>query len=214
VLATLAGLIGAVAFTHSAGYFVTFMTGNTERAVLGYFQGNVGLSVAAGLLLLSFLAGVVTASWCRRRFWSNHPHSVTVLTTLCLALASVLDFMLDRWTDTQVVLGPIMLVAFGVGALNTSFVRNGEVSIPLSYVTGTVVKLGQSIERHLSGAGTAADWLEYLLLYSSFAVGAALGGTLSRFVGGPAMLAAATAICLLTTLYTRAHEHLYGPLPE
>ncbi|HEY4795007.1 MAG TPA: DUF1275 domain-containing protein, partial [Mycobacterium sp.] len=27
LLAALAGLIGAVAFTHSAGYFVTFMTG-------------------------------------------------------------------------------------------------------------------------------------------------------------------------------------------
>jgi uncharacterized membrane protein YoaK (UPF0700 family) len=36
-LAALAGLIGAAAFTHSAGYFVTFMTGNSERAVLGFF---------------------------------------------------------------------------------------------------------------------------------------------------------------------------------
>jgi uncharacterized membrane protein YoaK (UPF0700 family) len=214
VLAALAGLLGAVAFTHTAGYFVTFMTGNTERAVLGYFQGNAGLSVAAGILLLSFLAGVITASWCRRHFWRNHPHSVTVLTTGCLALATLIDFMLDRWTDRQVVLGPILLVAFGVGALNTSFVRNGEVSIPLSYVTGTVVKLGQAIERHLSGAGTAADWLEYLLLYAGFVIGAALGGVMSKFVGGPAMLAAATAVCLLTTVYTRAHEHLYGPVPQ
>ena len=47
--------------------------------------------------------------------------------------------------------------------MNTSFVRDGEVSIPLSYVTGTLVKLGQGIERHLSG-GVAAAWLGYFLL--------------------------------------------------
>lgn len=29
ILAGLAGVLGAAAFTHSAGYFVTFMTGTT-----------------------------------------------------------------------------------------------------------------------------------------------------------------------------------------
>lgn len=38
----LSGLIGAMAFTHSAGYFVTFTTGNTERAGLGSFAINPG----------------------------------------------------------------------------------------------------------------------------------------------------------------------------
>ena len=37
ILSGLAGMVGAVAFLHSAGYFVTFMTGNTERAVVGHF---------------------------------------------------------------------------------------------------------------------------------------------------------------------------------
>jgi uncharacterized membrane protein YoaK (UPF0700 family) len=44
--------------------------------------------------------------------------------------------------------------------LNTSFVKDGEVSVPLSYVTGTLVKMGQGIERHIAG-GKAADWLGY-----------------------------------------------------
>ncbi|WP_368730893.1 hypothetical protein, partial [Siccibacter turicensis] len=35
MLAALAGILGATAFTHSAGYFVTCMTGNSQRAVLG-----------------------------------------------------------------------------------------------------------------------------------------------------------------------------------
>jgi uncharacterized membrane protein YoaK (UPF0700 family) len=213
VLAALAGLVGAAAFTHTAGYFVTFMTGNTERAVLGYFRHESALAVAAALLLGSFLLGVIVAMWCRRRYWSTHPHNVTVLTTACLALATLIDQVLDGLWAANVNLGPIVLVAFGIGALNTSFVKNGEVSVPLSYVTGTVVKLGQGIERHISG-GSAADWLGYFLLYLSFVLGAVLGGALSKVLGGSVMLGVATGVCLITTLYTRLHSARHGPLPE
>ena len=61
----------------------------------------------------------------------------------------------------------MMLLAFGTGALNTSFVKNGEVSVPLSYVTGTTVKMGQGIERHIAGGGNIGDWLGYFLLLAS-----------------------------------------------
>jgi uncharacterized membrane protein YoaK (UPF0700 family) len=37
LLAVLAGVLGATAFTHSARYFVTFMTGNAQRGS-GVFQ--------------------------------------------------------------------------------------------------------------------------------------------------------------------------------
>ncbi|MFE7742829.1 YoaK family protein [Nocardia sp. NPDC057455] len=213
VLAALAGLIGAAAFTHTAGYFVTFMTGNTERAVLGYFHDEPDMAVAATGLLTSFLAGVVVASWCRRRYWSGHPHGPTLLTTVCLALASAIDIMEYQTATEPIGLLPIMFVAFGVGALNTSFVQNGEVSVPLSYVTGTLVKMGQGIERHLSG-GDYADWLGYFLLYTGFALGALLGGLLSLLVAGWAMLITATVVCLLVTGFTYLHLDRHGPLTD
>ncbi|MFI7664006.1 YoaK family protein [Nocardia sp. NPDC049526] len=211
VLAALAGLIGAAAFTHTEGYFVTFMTGNTERAVLGYFHDEPDIAVAAALLMLSFLAGVVVASWCRTHYWSGHPHGPTLLTTLSLAVASLLDGIFYWATSaTNIDLIPILFVAFGVGALNTSFVKNGEVSIPLSYVTGTLVKMGQGIERHISG-GDYADWLGYLLLYAAFCAGALLGGLLSLIVAGWAMLITATVVCLITTCFTYLHLDRHGP---
>ncbi|WP_433712729.1 YoaK family protein [Nocardia sp. CA-084685] len=211
VLAALAGLIGAAAFMHTEGYFVTFMTGNTERAVLGYFHDEPDIAVAAALLMLSFLAGVVVASWCRRHYWSGHPHGPTLLTTLSLAMASLLDGILYWATNaTNIDFLPILFVAFGVGALNTSFVKNGEVSIPLSYVTGTLVKMGQGIERHIGG-GDYADWLGYFLLYAAFCTGALLGGLLSLLVAGWAMLITATVVCLITTGYTYLHLDRHGP---
>ncbi|HZC92668.1 MAG TPA: YoaK family protein [Mycobacterium sp.] len=205
VLAMLAGVLGATAFTHSAGYFVTFMTGNAQRAVLGYFRDEVLLSVTASLLLLCFVAGVVVASVCRRHLWVAHPHGPTLLTTLSLLAATAVDVIDEGWEENLLDFAPIMLVAFAIGALNTSFVKDGEVSVPLSYVTGTLVKLGQGIERHIAG-GTIADWLGYFLLFVSFVLGATLGGCISLVVNGTGMLVAASALCALTTGYTYFHQ--------
>ena len=205
VLAMLAGVLGATAFTHSAGYFVTFMTGNAQRAVLGYFRDEVLLSVTASLLLLCFVAGVVVASVCRRHLWVAHPHGPTLLTTLSLLAATAVDVIDEGWEENLLDFAPIMLVAFAIGSLNTSFVKDGEVSVPLSYVTGTLVKLGQGIERHIAG-GTIADWLGYFLLFVSFVLGATLGGCISLVVNGTGMLVAASALCALTTGYTYFHQ--------
>jgi uncharacterized membrane protein YoaK (UPF0700 family) len=205
VLAVLAGVLGATAFTHSAGYFVTFMTGNAQRAVLGYFRGEVLLSITAALLMLCFVAGVVVASACRRRFWSAHPHGPTALTTLSLVAATVVDVIDEGWEQNMLDFAPITLVVFGIGALNTSFVKDGEVSVPLSYVTGTLVKMGQGIERHIAG-GTASDWLGYLLLFASFVLGAVIGGFISVVVTGMWMLVVASVMCAAATGYTYFHQ--------
>ena len=205
VLAGLAGVLGATAFTHSAGYFVTFMTGNAQRAALGYFRNDVLLSITAGLLIVCFVAGVVVASVCRRHFWVAHPHGPTVLTTFSLIAATVVDVLDEGWEENLLDFAPILLVAFGIGALNTSFVKDGEVSVPLSYVTGTLVKLGQGIERHIAG-GKAADWLGYFLLFASFFTGATIGGGISLIVNGTGMLVAASVLCTLTTAYTYFHQ--------
>lgn len=99
---------------------------------------------------------------------------------------------------------PILFVSFAMGALNTSFVRNGEVSVPLSYVTGTLVELGQGIERHVAG-GSVQDWIGYALLHLCFAVGATTGGIVSLVVTGPQMLLVAAGISAAVTVYTYRH---------
>jgi uncharacterized membrane protein YoaK (UPF0700 family) len=205
VLAALAGVLGATAFTHSAGYFVTFMTGNAQRAVLGYFRDDVVLSISAGLLIVAFVLGVVVSSVCRRHFWVAHPHGPTVLTTLSLFAATVVDIFDLGWDQNELDFPPIFLLAFGIGALNTSFVKDGETSVPLSYVTGTLVKMGQGIERHIAG-GHLSDWLGHFLLFASFILGATAGGGISLIVNGTGMLVVASAVCALTTGYTYFHQ--------
>jgi uncharacterized membrane protein YoaK (UPF0700 family) len=113
---------------------------------------------------------VVSASLCRRHLWSTRPHGATVLTTLALAVATVLDITVGGRAAHPLKLLPIVFVAFGIGALNTTFLKDGEVSIPLSYVTGTLVKMGQGIERHSSG-GELADCLGCFLLFAGLITG-------------------------------------------
>jgi uncharacterized membrane protein YoaK (UPF0700 family) len=133
----------------------------------------------------------------------EHPNGPTVLTTLCLLVATATDIAVRGWSG-KVSFVPILFVAFGIGSLNTSFVKDGEVSIPLSYVTGTLVKMGQGIERHMTG-GDVTAWLGYFLLYASFVGGAAAGGCISLVFSGSEMLAVATVVCALTTGYTYFH---------
>ncbi|MRH90619.1 DUF1275 domain-containing protein [Nocardia sp. SYP-A9097] len=199
VLSMLAGYIGAAAYAHSAGYFVTFMTGNTERAIIGNFAGDHTLAAGAALLIACFVVGVFVASMCRRYWWTNHPHGATMLTTLALLVAAVADRIAG---ERGIGLIPILAVAFGMGALNTSFVKNGEVSIPVSYVTGTLVKLAQGVERHLAGGGSVRDWAGYAVQYGSFALGALLGGLVSIPVSGEYMLDAAVVGSALVAVYT------------
>ncbi|MGW4353005.1 YoaK family protein [Nocardia sp. NPDC004582] len=199
VLSVLAGFIGAAAYAHSEGYFVTFMTGNTERAILGNFAGDYTLALGAASIIVCFLAGVFIASICRRYWWTNHPHGATMLTTAALAGAAIVDNILD---DRGIGLAPILFVAFGMGALNTSFVKNGEVSIPVSYVTGTLVKFAQGIERHAFGGGSVRDWLGYATQYLSFGMGALIGGLVAVVVDGAYMLNAAFLGSLLVASYT------------
>lgn len=201
VLAGLAGVLAATAFTHSEGYFVTFMTGNVGRAAVGPFQGQQWMAFSGTVLLVAFMAGVISASLGRRYLWVTRPHGAVVVTTVSLLAATVIDLVVEGGPALPVPLLPIALVTFGVGALNTTFVKDGEVSVPLSYVTGTLVKLGQGIERHISG-GTLADWLSYFLLLAGYILGAVAGGCLSLFTGGTQMLAIATVICAVTAGYT------------
>ncbi len=98
---------------------------------------------------------------------------------------------------------PILFVVFGIGALNTSFVKDGGI-VPLSYVTGTLVKMGRGIERHLAG-GKVEDWLRLLPAAHSFVLGAAASGAVygrhrtgARSRSGSVLRQPAIPTCTLT----------------
>jgi uncharacterized membrane protein YoaK (UPF0700 family) len=67
-------------------------------------------------------------------------------------------------------------MALAMGAENVVFERDGHVRFGVTYMTGSLVRVGTGLAATL--IGRAGDgWLGYLLLWIAFVIGATLGAT-------------------------------------
>jgi len=202
VMALLAGAIGAAAWVYSSGWFVTFMTGNSERLVLENIRGLHGVATAAALSIAAFVLGTVVATVARLYLWKKARHGATVLTMTAAVAAATFDItMVDESQELGAV--PVLLLAFGLGALNTSISRRGEVVMPLSYMTGTLVKIGQGMTLHCAGV-SKWSWVPHLTTYTGFMAGAAVGGVSFGSIGAhQALFTVAIGATLIAALTWR-----------
>ena len=96
--------------------------------------------------------------------------------------------------------------------MNVGFAENGEVRIGLTYMTGTLVKMGKGITAALLG-GDPLGWAPYFLLWLGLVVGAGLGATAYLHVGAGALWLAAGAMILITLAAARLRFHVM-PAPD
>ena len=68
----------------------------------------------------------------------------------------------------------MVAVVMAMGVENAVFQRKGDVGVGLTYMTGTLVRMGQRIATALHG-GARWDWLPFLMLWLGLAVGGAIG---------------------------------------
>lgn len=168
-LAAMAGFVDAVGFLSANGYFVSFMSGNTTR--LGVALGTApGAALAPALLIFGFVAGVTSGALLSERAGRARKPAVLALVTALLAGAA-----LARAMNAELVMMAALVLA--MGALNTTFQRNGEVTVGLTYMTGALVKLGIGLARRLSGQRDPG-WLTWAQLWAGLLAGAVLGACL------------------------------------
>jgi uncharacterized membrane protein YoaK (UPF0700 family) len=190
-LAALAGYVDALAYLSLGGFFASFMSGNTTRLGTGVVIGDWFAVRTAGGLVCAFVCGVMIATMLSARFPQRRKPVVMVAVTLSLALAAALDTVAaGQW--------PLMLLAVAMGAENGVFNREGEVSIGLTYMTGTLVKLGQHLAGALIGSTGRFGWMPYLLLWLGFAGGVILGAREITIHGTTALWLAAAGSGVLT----------------
>lgn len=96
----------------------------------------------------------------------------------------------------------IASLALAMGAENAVFQRDGEVSIGVTYMTGTLVKLAQGIADAMQGRGRWS-WVPYLWLWLGLATGAVAGAGLYRALAMNALWIAAGAAALLSLFAAR-----------
>lgn len=167
-IAAVAGYVDAVGFLGSGQFFVSFMSGNTTRLGVG-IAGDGAAALVAASLIASFVAGVTVTSLLRRRVSGSRRIGLNLV--FCAAMLTVAALAAESVEG----LVPIALLAFAMGGINLVLENEGEVRFGLTYITGTLIKLGTRLADAIAGA-PRADWLALLLLWLALAGGGTLGG--------------------------------------
>lgn len=185
----LAGFVDAIAFIALGGFFVSFMSGNTTRLAVDLASGTTAAAAAAGLIA-TFVAGVVAGSLVGRLAGPRRRPAVFALVAVLLAAAAGLS-------GAGATLAAAIAMALAMGAENAVFETDDEVRIGLTYMTGTLVKLGQRVTGAVMG-GDPLGWLPYLLLWLGLAAGGFAGALTFAWIGADGLwLAAGFAVVLV-----------------
>lgn len=184
-LAAVAGYVDAVGFLGSGGFFVSFMSGNSTRLGVG-LSANLAAALIALALIAAFLGGVIGAAVLKRKIRPGRQQpAVLALTATLLTLAA-----LPVWPPPIV---GFLLIAVAMGSINLLFEVDGDVRIGLTYMTGTLVKLGHRIADALTG-GDRWLWVPYLAMWTGLVCGGGIGAAVFFRIGMNALWVAVAMV--------------------
>jgi uncharacterized membrane protein YoaK (UPF0700 family) len=168
-LSALAGYVDAVGFIASGGFFVSFMSGNSTRLAVSLFDFTPK-AVLPAVLIGTFVFGVFSGSVLGHIAGHRRRAALLVLLTCLLVVAAICDGSGHVWPT-------VMCLAFAMGAENAVFERNGETGIGLTYMTGSLVRLGHGLAGLVIGQ-PRPGWGAYAVLWLGLVSGAILGAVL------------------------------------
>jgi uncharacterized membrane protein YoaK (UPF0700 family) len=167
-LMAVAGYVDAVGFLRLGHLFVSFMSGDSTQLATSSARRDWSNASAAGGIVLVFVIGVIggkaismaAGRWCR---------PVILVSELLLLLAAM----------SLPSLGPAAVVpaVLAMGIQNAAVHKVGDVKTGLTYVTGTLVSLGEKLADAFlkPGPTTRCAWLPYVLLWIGLVAGAIAG---------------------------------------
>lgn len=195
-LAALAGCVDAIAFMQLGGYFISFMSGNSTRLAVGIQHGDWQVASTLASIIASFVAGAALGARVKRRAPRySKTTNVLIVVSLLLLIAALCNSTGSTWIA-------MLLIAVAMGAENSALQSNGDNVVGVTYMTGTLVKMGQRIDDAFNGGG-ALSWLPYLLLWLGLIAGGITGAILFSHYAFNALWFAAGWAVLLTLIQSR-----------
>lgn len=191
-LAGLAGFIDALGFLELGGFFISFMSGNSTRFAVGVTE-HAPFAVIPLALITLFVIGVMLGALISHRFPGKRIVAVLSFVVLLLVMAALCSGL-------NLTTAAIVCMVVAMGAENNVFVRDGQVSIGVTYMTGTVVKFGQKLADAFLGK-PIKDCLPFLCLWGALIIGAILG-SFSYAAIGLASLWFAAAFATVTLIFS------------
>ncbi len=189
LLVALAGAVDACGLSLLKDLYVSFMSGNTTQLAAAAARADwPRAGLIAGIVAL-FVAGAAAGTVAATLAGRAHLPVVLVLVGAALAVPLAAPG------------AAIPALTFGMGMLNAAAQHAGAVKVSLTYVTGTLVKLGQGLGLLLCGKRQGWGWLEQAVPWLGLLGGAAaatfglprLGGAVFAALPAAAWLVAGAA---------------------
>lgn len=190
-----AGYVDAVTYLSSGQFFASFMSGNSTRLGIELGQGKFGAALTFLGVVALFVTGVVLGALVAGKARARRKSAVLCLAAGILVLAALASGRGDAQLSS-------LAAVLALGVENATFQRKGDVSIGLTYVTGTLVRCGHRIALALRG-GPRWTWVPYGLLWMSLILGAALGSVMHQGYAGLSLWLSAGVTFLLGILASR-----------
>lgn len=195
LLAALAGYVDSLGFLHLGGVFVSFMSGNTTRMAVKLAEGRWEAAAGVAAILVLFVLGAMIGALAAGHEAARSRSRVLAVEALLLAAAAVAA----GFGIAPLAVG-LMVLAMAVE--NSVFLRDGEVGVSLTYMTGTLVKTGHALAAALRGGGDPWAFRPYLVLWAGLAGGALIGAAAYHGLGLIALWPAA-GFALILSIATR-----------
>jgi uncharacterized membrane protein YoaK (UPF0700 family) len=191
MLATLfmaiAGFVDAVGFLTLSGLFASFMSGNSTQFALHLGQESWAAALRPGAVVGLFVVGVVLGRLASAvGSWGRH----LILIAEAALLGAPAALALPSLTQ-----GALMAIA--MGAQNEILPPHGSPKVGLTYVTGTLVTLGERFADAPHGAGSFSACLSVAFLWLGLVSGGAVGAASFVAFGARCLAAPAGAVLLL-----------------
>jgi len=200
-LSVLAGCVDAIGFLSLGGYFISFMSGNSTRLAVNLATGDLHAALFVAAILVTFVLGTMVGVFVRH-FSKPSLAVANVLAMITLLLAAAATSHEMGW---GVLATGCMTLA--MGAENAVLQRGGEVVVGVTYMTGTLVKIGQRLANALLG-GDALAWAPYLLLWLGLISGGVIGTLLFYVLGLHGLWVAALWAAILTVVAVWSQHRL------
>lgn len=194
-VSALSGYVDALGFLSLGGFFVSFMSGNLTRLGTAIAAGDYTVALIPAAILVFFVVGVIVGSLIGRSAGAAQRTTLMMFVAATLTAAAILN-------EFGVQLLAIAAIVIAMGAINTLFETDGASSVPVTYMTGTLVRMAQSIASALRG-GSRSEWLRYLALWLGLVLGAVLGAYAYGHFGLSGLwIAALAATAIVPILYS------------
>jgi uncharacterized membrane protein YoaK (UPF0700 family) len=197
-LALVAGYVDGYALRVFNTY-ASFMSGNTTFAGMMAGEGHLMAALPPALAIAGFLAGSFSGSWLAHSAIPSSQRLLFAASAMLLAAFMILSLHGALNPNAGI---PILSLAMGM--LNPAVSRIGDEPVSLTFVTGTLNKIGGHLAlavRHMRPADAQGPWDTHLSralleasIWTGFLIGAILSAVAVPHLGTLALVPASLAL--------------------